>query len=92
MKITGPIMTAALLELTVNVSLSLIFVRFWGIAGVAIATFTAYLFEKVYLSAVTYKKLEISPADYIPIKPFLIYSVLTLAVFAITEGYLKFLF
>jgi O-antigen/teichoic acid export membrane protein len=92
MKITNPIMIAALLELTVNVSLSLIFVRFWGIAGVAIATFIAYLFEKVYLSAVTYKKLKISPADYIPIKPFLIYSVLTLAVFAITEGYLKFLF
>jgi len=92
MKITNPIMIAALLELTVNVSLSLIFVRFWGIGGVAIATFIAYLFEKVYLSAVTYKKLKISPADYIPIKPFLIYSVLTLAVFAITEGYLKFLF
>ena len=92
MKITNPIMIAALLELTVNVSLSLIFVRFWGIAGVAIATFIAYLFEKVYLSAVTYRKLKISPADYIPIKPFLIYSVLTLAVFAITEGYLKFLF
>ncbi len=92
MKITNPIMIAALLELTVNVSLSLIFVRFWGIAGVAAATFIAYLFEKVYLSAVTYKKLKISPSDYIPIKPFLIYSVLTLAVFAITEGYLKFLF
>lgn len=92
MKITGPIMTAALLELTLNVSLSLIFVRFWGIAGVAAATFIAYLFEKVYLSAITYRKLKISPADYIPIKPFLVYTVLTLTVFAITEGYLKFLF
>ncbi|MBK6283401.1 MAG: oligosaccharide flippase family protein [Draconibacterium sp.] len=50
LKIMKPIMTAALLELIVNVSLSLILVQFFGISGIAYATFIAYLFEQIYLS------------------------------------------
>ena len=58
--ITKPIMFAAFLELSINVSLSLILVQYFGIAGIAFATFIAYLFEKIYLSVVVKKSLNVS--------------------------------
>ena len=87
LKISKPIMTAALLELILNVSLSLVFVRFFGIAGIAFATFIAYLFEKIYLSVVVYKQLNIPVSAYIPVKVYSIYSVSILVIFIFTEYY-----
>lgn len=92
LKITRPIMTAALFELIVNVSLSLLLVRYFGIAGVAFGTFIAYLFEKVYLAVSVHKNLNISINEYIPIKPFLLYSMALGLIFILTELFLKPLF
>jgi O-antigen/teichoic acid export membrane protein len=85
LQISKPIMNAALLELIVNVSLSLILVQFFGISGIAFATFIAYLFEKIYLSAVVKKKLNVSLSAYIPIKIYAIYSFVILVVFIFAE-------
>jgi len=85
LQISKPIMIAALLELTLNVALSLIFVRFFGIAGIAFATFIAYLFEKVYLSVMVKNKLNVGISEYIPVKIYSIYSVVILVVFIFVE-------
>ncbi len=85
LQISKPIMNAALLELIINVSLSLILVQFFGISGIAFATFIAYLFEKIYLSALVKKKLNVSLSAYIPIKIYAIYSFVILVVFIFAE-------
>ena len=92
LKITRPIMTAALFELVVNVSASLLLVKYFGIAGVAFGTFIAYLFEKIYLAVSVRKKLNISISEYIPVKPFLLYSMAIGIVFVLTELFLRPLF
>ncbi len=85
LNISKPIMTAALFELIVNVSLSLIFVRFFGIAGIAFATFIAYLFEKIYLAVMVKKKLNVSLSAYIPVKIYSVYSATILVIFVFVE-------
>lgn len=85
LQISKPIMNAALLELILNVSLSLILVRFFGISGIAFATFVAYLFEKIYLSVVVKKKLNVSLSEYIPVKIYSVYSATILVVFVFSE-------
>jgi Na+-driven multidrug efflux pump len=78
-------MNAAFLELTLNVVLSFILVRFFGIAGIAFATFIAYLFEKVYLSVVVKRKLNVSISEYIPVKIYSGYSAAILVIFVFVE-------
>ncbi len=85
LQISKPIMIAALLELILNVTLSLIFVQFFGIAGIAFATFVAYLFEKIYLAVVVKKKLNVSLSEYIPVKIYSAYSVAILVIFVFAE-------
>ncbi len=85
LQISKPIMIAALLELILNVSLSLILVQFFGINGIAFATFIAYLFEKIYLSVVVKKKLNVGLSEYIPIKIYTIYSFAILVIFVLVE-------
>ena len=87
MQLTKPILNAAILELVLNVSLSLLFVQFWGIAGVAYGTFIAFLFEKIYLFVIVKKSLNVPVSSYLALKPFIIYSVSTLALFILVEWY-----
>ncbi len=89
LKITKPIMYAALFELVINVALSLILVQFLGIAGIAIATFVAYLFEKIYLAIIVKSKLNIAIADYIPVNIYTLYSVGTVVIFIFVELIIK---
>jgi O-antigen/teichoic acid export membrane protein len=88
LQISKPIMTAALLELILNVSLSLILVRFLGINGIAFATFIAYLIEKIYLSIEVKRRLNVGLTDYIPVKIYTIYSFTILAIFAAVEFFI----
>ncbi|AHW61618.1 Polysaccharide biosynthesis C-terminal domain-containing protein [Draconibacterium orientale] len=85
LKRSKPIMAAALFELILNVVLSLVFVQFWGIAGIAMATFVAYLFEKIYLAAVVKQSLNISLSGYLPKRIFFIYSAIIIVIFIFAE-------
>ncbi len=85
LQITKPIIKAALLELTLNVVLSFTLVVYFGIAGIAFATFIAYLFEKIYLAFEVRRKFNISLTEYIPVNFYIIYSVLTIVVFIFAE-------
>ena len=81
LKKTKIIMYASMAELVVNVILSIVFIRFWGIEGVAFATFIAYAIQKIVWVGYNKIVLGISPGEYIPILVWGIYSFLTLVVF-----------
>ena len=85
LKIGTPIMGASFFELIVNVALSLIFVQFWGLPGVAFATVIAYLFEKIILSIVVKQRLNISLSDYLPTGLFYLYSAGIVVIFIFAE-------
>ena len=85
LQISKPIIIAALLELIMNVSLSLILVKYFGITGIAFATFIAYLFEKIYLTVQVKRKLQVRLHEYIPVKIYAFYSFAILAIFAFVE-------
>ena len=85
LKISTPIMGASFFELVVNVALSLIFVQFWGLSGIAFATVLAYLFEKVILSVVVRQRLGIALSDYLPTGLFYLYSAVIFVIFIFAE-------
>lgn len=86
LQITKPIMNAALLELILNVVLSLILVQFFGIFGIALATFIAYFFEKIYLIIIVKQKLSVPLKAYLPVKYYLLYSAGIAFIFVIIES------
>jgi O-antigen/teichoic acid export membrane protein len=76
-KKTQVTLIAALLEIAVNIPLSLFLIK-WGynIVGVAFATFIVYLIGKIFLAGYLWVKMKIRPSEYIPVKIYLIYSFL----------------
>lgn len=85
LKYTRQILIASAFELALNVSLSLLLVRFFGITGIAAATVIAYLFEKMILIRMVKTQLDIAPSAYIPRKLYLGYSAGLLIVFIFAE-------
>lgn len=85
LKISKPIMAASFFELIINVSLSLLLVQFLGIAGIAVATFIAYLFEKIYLAVVVQRKLTIHISEYLSVRNYLLYSFGIIVIFIFAE-------
>ncbi len=85
LKLSKPIMIASFLELILNVGLSLLFVQFWGISGIALATLMAYFFEKIYLGIVVHRELNIRIVEYLSLKYYLLYSVGTIVIFIFAE-------
>lgn len=85
LKRTNIIALASLLEIIINVSLSLWFVVLWGMPGIAYATIVAYLFEKLFLVFYLVKKTGIPPGNYLNISLHLVYSLLLLTVFYCVE-------
>jgi len=81
LKKTRVVMYASLAELFINVSLSILFINLWGIEGVAYATLIAYSVQKVIWVAYNGRHFKVAPKEYIPVNIYLLYSVITLAVF-----------
>ena len=77
---------AALLELGLNIPLSLLMIK-WGynIVGVALATFIVYLIGKIYLAGYLWIKMKIKPAEYIPLKVYALYSILLGVLFILID-------
>lgn len=77
---------AAILELALNIPLSLLMIK-WGynIVGVALATFIVYTVGKIYLAGYLWVKMKIKPAEYIPLKVYLLYSFLLAALFVLID-------
>lgn len=82
------LLVSSLLEIVINVSLSLFLAEKMGLPGIAVGTFVAYLFDKVFLIAVARFVYGIKPSAYINLVPFFVYSALTFIAFAL--GYYLF--
>jgi O-antigen/teichoic acid export membrane protein len=76
---------AALIELAINVPLSLFLIRDYGTVGVALATFAVYTVEKIFLAGYVWVKMKIKPSEYIPLNIYAIYSVLISILFLLID-------
>jgi hypothetical protein len=79
-------MIAALLELALNIPLSLLMIKLgYGLVGVALSTFIVYLVGKILLVAYLWVKMNIKPAEYIPVKIYAFYCLLISIVFILID-------
>jgi O-antigen/teichoic acid export membrane protein len=85
LKKTKIVMMASIIEIILNVGLTLLMIPTYGIVGVAVATVLIFLFEKIVLICYNYFKLGIKPNDYIPIPWYLIYSVIIVVLFVLID-------
>jgi len=74
-KKTNITLIAAVLEIALNVPLSLLMIK-WGynLVGVALATFVVYLISKLYLVIYLWAEMKIRPSEYIPLRLYALYS------------------
>jgi O-antigen/teichoic acid export membrane protein len=76
---TRTVMNVGMMEIGLNLALSLILVTQFGILGIAYASVIAFVFEKVALSIQVKRRLNISPSQIIPAKSLLLWSLVLLA-------------
>jgi O-antigen/teichoic acid export membrane protein len=76
---------AAVLELAINIPLSIYLARDYGTVGVAVTTFMVYTLEKIFLAGYLWIKMNIKPTEYIPVKVYAIYSVLISILFVLID-------
>ena len=88
LKDSSIILKASVLELIINVTLSLVFVIYFGIVGVAFATVIAFYIEKLYIVISVNSRFGISSSKYINFKPLILYSVILFAAFIIKYLYI----
>ncbi|MBI5011105.1 MAG: polysaccharide biosynthesis C-terminal domain-containing protein, partial [Bacteroidia bacterium] len=77
---------AAILELVVNIPLSLLMIQ-WGynIVGVALSTVIVYIIGKAFLTGYLWVKMNIRPSEYIPVRVFAMYTILLGIVFVLID-------
>lgn len=80
-KHTKIMMITSLIEIVVNVSISLLLIKPFGIVGVAFGTLAAYSVEKFILIIYANFKLKIKPDRYIPVFQYLVLSLILIVVF-----------
>jgi len=77
---------AAILELALNIPLSLLMIKWgYGIIGVALSTFIVYTFEKLFLAGYLWIKMNIKPSEYIPVRLYAFYCVLIAILFILID-------
>jgi O-antigen/teichoic acid export membrane protein len=74
---------SSVLEIIINVSLSIYLSGVIGLPGIAIGTFVAYTFDKFFLMATMYFVFKISPKKYVQLNMYFVYSLLTFVAFGI---------
>jgi len=84
-KKTSVAMTAAFIELALNIPLSLFLVSDYGSVGVALATFVVYFLGKAYLAGYLWIKMKIKPGEYIPLITFAVYSLIMIILFVLID-------
>jgi O-antigen/teichoic acid export membrane protein len=76
-KKTHIMLIAAIIEISVNIPLSLLMIK-WGykLPGVALSTFAAYMVSNLFMVLYVWFRMNIKPSEYIPLKIYAMYSVL----------------
>jgi O-antigen/teichoic acid export membrane protein len=85
-KKTHIVLIAAVIEIIINIALSLLMIR-WGykLVGVAVSTFVAYVVSNLFMVLYVWFKMNIKPAEYIPLKIYAIYSFLIAVLFILID-------
>jgi O-antigen/teichoic acid export membrane protein len=78
------LMWVGLLELLVNIGLSLYLIQDYGILGIAFATVIAYIVQKVALVIYCKTKLNVNLSEYLDTNIHMLYSALLYSVFVIS--------
>lgn len=85
LKKTRILMIASLLELILNIGLSLMLVQIWGIRGVALATVIAYYFERAFLMTYTRVVIGIPAGQYMDVRKHFSWSAILLVAYLFAE-------
>jgi len=75
------LLLSSILEIIINVSLSVYLADKIGMAGIAFGTFIAYTFDKVFLIAINRFVFGIRVRKYVPLIPYFVYIILTFVSF-----------
>lgn len=81
---------AAIIEMAINIPLSIYLARDYGgdglgTVGVALATFFVYTIEKIFLAGYVWIKMKIKPSEYIPVRIYTVYCVLISILFILID-------
>lgn len=85
LKKTRVVMIASVIEIIINILLSIYMVQRYGLTGVAVATVIVYVVEKFILILYNYFKLGIKPSEYIPVKLHIAYSCVIILLFVLID-------
>ncbi len=89
MQQTKYLLISAVLEIVLNVTLSIYLAGKIGLPGIALGTFIAYCFDKIFMIGVNYFVYGIKPYGYIKGIPFMLYSLATIFAFAVSQYLFK---
>lgn len=78
------LLVSAVIEITVNIVLSLLLVRIFGLSGIAFASVIAFYVNKINQMIWLQVRHNISPAHYVAWRPHLLFSLLLYGCFAIS--------
>ncbi len=85
LKKTSLLWYTSLVELAINVILSFLFVKLWGMPGIALATAIAFLFEKVFYVIYLKRKEDISFGAYTNTTVFYGYSLVLIGAYVLKQ-------
>ena len=86
---TKIILYASIIEIIFNLTLSLIFLQYFGMAGIAFATVIAFMIEKVVLITYNRKRHNIRLSQYCDVKSYSLYMVLLFGSFVIATYFIQ---
>jgi O-antigen/teichoic acid export membrane protein len=76
---------SAIIEIVINLNLSLLLVKYYGLAGIAFATVIAYLINKIILIAYVQLKMNIPLSQYLNIKSYLFFNALLIICYLLSN-------
>ena len=79
------LMWVGILELVINLVLSILLLQYFGLLGLAFATVIAYMVQKIILVYYTQNKYDIQLSSYLNIKKYIIFSILLYTCFVVSE-------
>jgi O-antigen/teichoic acid export membrane protein len=85
MKRTKIVFWVSLVEIVLNIALSLFLLPIYGLVGIALGTVIIHVLEKIFLMLYNYYVLDIAPRKYIPMSWFFFYSILITSFFVLID-------
>jgi O-antigen/teichoic acid export membrane protein len=76
---------AAIIELSINIPLSLLLITEYKLVGVALASFLGYTANNLFMVIYVWVKMNIKPAEYIPLRIYAFYSVVISILFILID-------